>query len=60
MFCSAFLKRLLVFNLLFSLLDQTFVKNQDITIDELIKQSIALLGENIQIARFQRFTLGLK
>nr|QUE28436.1 tsf [Porphyrostromium boryanum] len=40
------------------LLDQSFIKNQDITIDELIKESIALLGENIQIARFQRFTLG--
>nr|QUE29955.1 tsf [Erythrocladia irregularis] len=40
------------------LLDQSFIKNQDITIEELVKQSIALLGENIQIARFQRFTLG--
>nr|QUE28229.1 tsf [Pseudoerythrocladia kornmannii] len=41
-----------------SLLDQNFIKNQDITIEELVKQSIALLGENIQIARFKRFTLG--
>nr|QUE28800.1 tsf [Porphyropsis coccinea] len=41
-----------------SLIDQNFIKNQDITISELVKQSIALLGENIQIARFQRFTLG--
>nr|QUE29823.1 tsf [Erythrotrichia carnea] len=43
-----------------SLVDQSFIKNQDITIEELIKQSIALLGENIQVARFQRFTLGSK
>nr|QUE28684.1 tsf [Porphyrostromium japonicum] len=43
-----------------SLLDQSFIKNQDITIDELIKQNVALLGENIQIARFERFTLGSK
>nr|QUE28052.1 tsf [Sahlingia subintegra] len=41
-----------------SLVDQLFIKNQDITIDALVKQNIALLGENIQIARFQRFTLG--
>nr|YP_010337788.1 elongation factor Ts [Sahlingia subintegra]UNJ17373.1 elongation factor Ts [Sahlingia subintegra] len=40
------------------LADQFFIKNQDITIDDLVKQHIALLGENIQIARFQRFTLG--
>nr|QUE29176.1 tsf [Erythrotrichia welwitschii] len=43
-----------------SLLDQSFIKNQDITIEGLIKQKVALLGENIQIARFQRFTLGSK
>nr|QUE29631.1 tsf [Erythrotrichia foliiformis] len=42
------------------LVDQLFIKNQDITIEELIQQSIALLGENIQVARFERFTLGSK
>lgn len=41
-------------------MDQSFIKNQDITIEELIKQSVALLGENIQVARFKRFTLGEK
>jgi len=40
------------------LADQFFIKDQDITIEDLVKQHIALLGENIQIARFQRFTLG--
>nr|QUE29353.1 tsf [Erythrotrichia longistipitata] len=43
-----------------SLMDQSFIKNQDITVEELIKQSVALLGENIQVARFKRFTLGEK
>nr|YP_010337889.1 elongation factor Ts [Timspurckia oligopyrenoides]UNJ17474.1 elongation factor Ts [Timspurckia oligopyrenoides] len=41
-----------------TLLEQNFIKNQDITIDELIKQNVALLGENIQIKRFTRFILG--
>ncbi|MEM6868131.1 MAG: translation elongation factor Ts [Cyanobacteria bacterium P01_C01_bin.121] len=41
-----------------SLLDQPFIKDQNITIDELIKQSVATLGENIQVRRFSRFTLG--
>lgn len=41
-----------------SLLDQPFIKDQNITIEELIKQSVATLGENIQVRRFSRFTLG--
>lgn len=41
-----------------SLIDQPFIKNPDITIDELIKQNIAKIGENIQIKRFVRFNLG--
>jgi elongation factor Ts len=40
------------------LLEQPFVKNNDITIEELIKQTIATLGENIRIARFVRMKLG--
>lgn len=40
------------------LLEQPFIRNTDITMDELIKQSIAKLGENIKIRRFQRFNLG--
>jgi elongation factor Ts len=41
-----------------SLLDQPFIKDPNITIDELIKQKISLLGENIKISRFTRFQLG--
>jgi elongation factor Ts len=41
-----------------SLLDQPYVKDQTITVEELVKQSIAQLGENIQIRRFSRFVLG--
>nr|QCI06013.1 Translation elongation factor Ts [Delesseria sanguinea] len=41
-----------------SLMDQQFIKNDDISIEELVKQHIALLGENIKIRRFQRFLLG--
>ncbi len=41
-----------------SLLDQPFIRDQNIRIDELLKQAIAALGENIQVRRFQRFVLG--
>ena len=41
-----------------SLLDQPFIRDQNISIDELLKQAIAALGENIQVRRFQRFVLG--
>jgi elongation factor Ts len=41
-----------------ALLDQTYVRDQNITVEELIKQSIAELGENIKIRRFTRFVLG--
>lgn len=37
--------------------DQFFVKNTDITIQELIKQTIATLGENITIESFARFEI---
>jgi elongation factor Ts len=40
------------------LFDQSFIKNQDITIEELIKQNVALLGESIKVARFTRYVLG--
>ena len=36
-------------------LEQPFVKDTNITVQELIKQKIALLGENINIGRFVRF-----
>ena len=41
-----------------SLVDQPYIKDQSITVEELVKQSIALLGENIKIRRFTRFVLG--
>nr|YP_009654365.1 translation elongation factor Ts [Pleurostichidium falkenbergii]QCH39652.1 translation elongation factor Ts [Pleurostichidium falkenbergii] len=41
-----------------SLMDQNFIKQTSITIEELIKQHIALWGENIKIRRFERFLLG--
>jgi len=40
------------------LFDQPFVKNQDITIQGLIKEKIARLGENIVLRRFARFKVG--
>ncbi len=41
-----------------SLLDQPFIKDQNISVEELVKQHIAQLGENIQVRRFSRFVLG--
>jgi elongation factor Ts len=38
-------------------LEQPFVKNTDVTIGELIKQKIALLGENINLSKFARFEI---
>lgn len=40
------------------LLDQVFVKDQDITIKGLIESKIASIGENIQVKRFTRYVLG--
>lgn len=39
------------------LLDQHFVKDTSITIEELIKQKIAILGENISAGNFSRFEI---
>lgn len=39
------------------LLSQPFVKNQDLSVQELINQSIAKLGENIQLGRFEVFEI---
>jgi elongation factor Ts len=39
------------------LMSQPFIKNEDITIKELIDSVIAKVGENIQIARFARFEI---
>ena len=40
------------------LLDQSFVKNPDKTIEQLQQELIAKIGENIRIRRFVRFELG--
>lgn len=40
------------------LLQQPFIKDPGMTIDELIKELIGKLGENIRIRRFSRFSLG--
>ena len=40
------------------LLNQPFVKDPAKTIEQLLKETIATLGENIAIRRFARFTLG--
>lgn len=40
------------------LMEQPFVKNPDITIDKLIIEAIANLGENITVRRFARFKVG--
>jgi elongation factor Ts len=39
------------------LIDQTFVKDSSVTIQELIKQKIALLGENITLGAFSRLEI---
>lgn len=40
------------------LLDQPFVKNPDITVADHVKQSAALMNENVVIRRFSRLALG--
>jgi elongation factor Ts len=42
------------------LLEQTFVKDPDKTVNDLITDAVAKLGENIVISRFSRFQLGEK
>jgi elongation factor Ts len=40
------------------LLEQPFVKNNEETVEDLLKATIAKLGENIVVKRFARFQLG--
>lgn len=40
------------------LLEQTYIKDSDLTIKELLEAMIARIGENISIRRFSRFQLG--
>jgi elongation factor Ts len=41
-----------------ALLDQVYVKDSDKKVGDLVKETIANLGENIKVARFARFQLG--
>jgi elongation factor Ts len=40
------------------LMDQPYIRDQSITVEELVKQTISQLGENIQVRRFTRYVLG--
>ncbi len=40
------------------LLDQKFVKNPDLTVDQYLKEMIAKIGENLVVRRFTRYELG--
>lgn len=40
------------------LLEQPFVKNPDVTVEKLIIEAVAKIGENISIRRFTRFKVG--
>jgi elongation factor Ts len=41
-----------------TLLDQPYIRDQSITVEELIKQTGSQLGESISVARFVRYILG--
>ena len=41
-----------------SLMDQPYIKDQSITVAELVKETSAQLGEKVQVRRFTRFVLG--
>jgi elongation factor Ts len=41
-----------------TLMEQKFVKNPDLTIQDLLNELIAKIGENISIKRFARFQIG--
>jgi len=40
------------------LVNQTFFKNEDQTIQQLVEEAVGKMGENIQIRRFSRLELG--
>lgn len=40
-----------------ALLKQSFVKNPDITIEQLLAETVVKMGENIKIVRFSRFAI---
>jgi elongation factor Ts len=42
----------------FTLLNQSCIRDPDLTVEEYIKNHVSLLGENIQITRFCKFVVG--
>ena len=40
------------------LMEQPYIRDSDKSVEEVLKEAVASLGENIQIARFTRFALG--
>ena len=40
------------------LMEQPFVKDDEKTVEQLLKEKIATIGENMQIGRFARFMIG--
>ncbi|MDK2901649.1 MAG: elongation factor Ts [Thermosediminibacterales bacterium] len=40
------------------LLEQPFIKHPDITVEDMIKEHIATIGENISVRRFARYEMG--
>ena len=40
------------------LLSQPYIKDSSLTVEELVKQAAAKIGENIKVRRFTRYTLG--
>ena len=41
-----------------ALMDQAYIKDSTMTVEEMVKQVAGKVGENIQVRRFVRFTLG--
>lgn len=41
-----------------ALLEQPFIKNDKVVVRDIVKQTIALIGENMKVKRFVRFNLG--
>lgn len=42
----------------FTLLNQSCIRDPDLTVEEYIKNHVSLLGENIQVNRFSKFVIG--
>ena len=38
--------------------DRPYIKDSSLTVEDLVKQAAAKIGENIKVRRFTRYTLG--